>query len=104
MLTSKVSMLNVYYYNGTTFSRMTPIFDETQDRFCVAFMDAENIVRKVVTKMNVKQIAPMIEKYVEETYTNVIIFSQKYYNSTYNQIISEKNRKLEAIVLVRGEL
>ena len=49
MSTPKVLMSNVYYFNGAVFSRMTPIFDETQDRFCVAFMDAENIVRKVVT-------------------------------------------------------
>ncbi len=104
MSTPKVSMLNVYYFNGSAFSRMIPTFDETRDRFSAAFMDAEHKVRKVVTRMKVGQVVPMIEKYLEQIHTNVIIFPQSYYDATHNQIASENGKELGAIVPVRGEL
>ncbi len=100
----EVSILSVYYFNGSAISRMIPVFDQTQDRFSAAFMDAEHRIKSVIIRMNVNQIVPMIEKHVKQTYTNVIIFPQSYYDATYNQIASERSEELEAIVSVREGL
>jgi len=104
MSTLNISALNVYYFNGSAFLRMTPVFNQTQDRFSAAFMDVEHRIKRVITKMKVNQVVPMIEKYVEQTHTNVIIFPQSYYDLTYNQIMNERSKEMGAIVPVRGEL